>query len=97
MIQTNTAAEASELAGGGFSAICDAQQEANEAARLAEDGEDPRRAHAQAAKHHAALAEKHAQSAQSIARSSQEAQKSNFDVEVAFARSKDAEVAERAA
>ena len=94
LIQTGTAAEASELADEDSGMVSDAQREANGALRLAEDGEDPRRAHAHAAKHHASLAEKHARSVQAIATRSQEAHDAAFDVEVALTRARDAELAE---
>jgi hypothetical protein len=96
-IQTNTAIEASELAGGAFSTLCDAQREAKEASRVAGDGEDPRGLHAQAAEHHAVLAETHARSVQAIAPRSQEAHDAAFDAEVASTRAIDAEVARQAA
>jgi hypothetical protein len=97
LIQTETSAEASELAGVDVVIMRDALRMANEASRLAEGGEEPRKAHAQAAKHHAALAEKHAASVQALAPRSQEAQEAAFDAEAAFTRASNAEDAEQAA
>ena len=54
--QTDTAAEATAATSEAVSASRDAGREAGEALRQAEDGEDPRDAHAKAAKHHAAAA-----------------------------------------
>jgi len=93
LTQTGTAAEASELSDADFGAIRDAQQEAHDASRLAEDGEDPRKAHAQSAKHHALLAKQHAWIVQTIAARSQEAHDAAFDANVGLTRSRDAELA----
>ena len=97
LLQTGTSAEASELAGVDVVIMRDALREATEASQLAEGGEDPRKAHVQAAKYHVALAEKHARSVRAIAPRSQEAQEAAFDADAAVARARDAEDAERAA
>ncbi|TXN15859.1 hypothetical protein FV219_01690 [Methylobacterium sp. WL122] len=89
-IQTNTAAEANELVGGVLSALRDAEREANEASRQAEDGEDSRDAHAAAAKHHAALATLHAIAAASVALGSEEAEEARAEAESATIRAADA-------
>ena len=93
-VQTDTAAEATETTGMTLSAVRNAGREANKAVRQAEDGEDPRDAHAAAAKYHAAAAKRHAEAAEAAAPGSEEAEEALAEAESAAVRAEDTTTAQ---
>ncbi|TXN19564.1 hypothetical protein [Methylobacterium sp. WL9] len=88
--QTGTAIEASEFTGECILAIRDAGREADEAVRLAEDGEDPRDAHTAAARHHAAVVQRHAEAIEVREPDSENAEDARAEAESAALRAVDA-------
>lgn len=89
-LQGDTAAEASSMTHMVVGEVSEAQREAADALRQAEDGEDPRDAHAVAAKFHATAASRHSEAAKELSPGSELAEEAHAEAESAALRAAEA-------